>query len=185
MLFNSDAFLFVFLPVVLAGFFACGAVARGACVAWLVAASFAFYAWWNVAHLWVPAVSLAFNFAVATAIDRGRERPRRARLLLAFGIAANVLLLFNFKALISPWFGASGEEGRLQHVARHRHPAGHLVHHLPADRLPRRYLSRARRRPAAGRVRVLPDVLPAARDGADPPLPRHRPAALGPGLRAR
>lgn len=111
MLFNSDAFLFVFLPFVLAGFFACGAVARGACVAWLVAASLAFYAWWNVAHLWVPVVSLAFNFAIATAIDRGRDRPRRARLLLAFGIAANVLLLFNFKALISPWFGASGEAG--------------------------------------------------------------------------
>ena len=52
MLFNSYIFIFVFLPVALAGFFFIGRRGgRRIALAWLVACSFFFYGWWNFAYL--------------------------------------------------------------------------------------------------------------------------------------
>ena len=47
MLFNSYAFIFLFLPVVLAGYFALGRGSNLAPVVWLALASLAFYAFGN------------------------------------------------------------------------------------------------------------------------------------------
>lgn len=111
MLFNSDAFLFAFLPITLAGFMVCAACARRAAVIWLIAASLFFYGWWNPVHLWVPIASAVVNFAIAVLIDRRRNHARFNKLLLVAGVTANVLFLVYFKSLISPWFGAPGGTG--------------------------------------------------------------------------
>ncbi len=47
MLFNSYVFIFVFLPVTLAGFFLLGRFQPKLAAAWLTAASLFFYGWWN------------------------------------------------------------------------------------------------------------------------------------------
>ena len=93
MLFNSYDYLLYFLPLSLVGFFALGRRPTWA-VAWLVAASLFFYAWWDPRYLPLILGSIAFNFLVGRALRR--ETPR-GRLILAGGIAGNLLLLGVFK----------------------------------------------------------------------------------------
>ena len=55
MLFNSTEFLFTFLPLTVAVFFALGTTSRIWALRWLILASLAFYAWWrplNVLWQW-------------------------------------------------------------------------------------------------------------------------------------
>ena len=82
MLFNSNAFVFVFLPAVLALFFGVRRAAgpRGA-IAFLFAASVFFYGWWNPAYVLLLFGSIGFNFSLARSaaflVDpRARRRAR-------------------------------------------------------------------------------------------------------------
>jgi len=97
MLFNSYVFLAFFLPVALAGFGLACRFGRRAAMGWLLAASLAFYSWWNVAFLPVLLVSIAGNFAAARAILAAKEPGRRAILLTA--IALNLAALGWYKYL--------------------------------------------------------------------------------------
>ena len=92
-LFNSYDYLLYFLPLSLVGFFLLGRRPRWA-VGWLVAASLFFYAWWDPRYLPLILGSIGVNFAVGRVLH---GRPRRARLVLGCGIAANLLLLGVFK----------------------------------------------------------------------------------------
>ncbi|MCA9512456.1 MAG: MBOAT family protein [Myxococcales bacterium] len=97
MLFHSAAFLFAFLPAVLAGTFALDRLfGRRAAIAWLVAASFVFYAWAVPAWALLLGGSVAFNFAVGRRLE-GAAPHGGARGVLAFGVAANLALLGWFK----------------------------------------------------------------------------------------
>jgi len=96
MLFNSYEFLLFFLPAVLVGYFLLGRSPRIA-IAFLVAASFFFYAWWRAQYLWLLAVSIAVNYAVGRAIVHRAARGQDARALLVLGIAFDLLLLGYFK----------------------------------------------------------------------------------------
>src|SRR4051812_33327017 len=117
MLFNSYEFLFFFLPMVLAGYFLLNGLdsrlrgndgARGndgvrgndrmrLGNAWLVAASFFFYAWWRVEFVWLLVVSIGVNFVVGRAIVHRSAQGLPARALLVAGIAFDLLLLGYFK----------------------------------------------------------------------------------------
>ncbi|MBT5260335.1 MAG: MBOAT family protein, partial [Nitrospina sp.] len=93
MLFNSYAFIFLFLPVTLLGFQLIGN--RGHCrvaVSWLIGASLFFYGWWNPAYLGLILTSILFNYAVGVSLG---SRP--AKTVLVVGIAANLGLLGYFK----------------------------------------------------------------------------------------
>ncbi|MGB5717793.1 MAG: MBOAT family protein, partial [Gammaproteobacteria bacterium] len=97
MLFNSYIFIFGFLPIVLAGFFAIGA--RGhhrVAIAWLVGASLFFYGWWNPAYLGLILGSILFNYAAGVALG-GHEQGFSRKWLLALGVAGNLGLLGYFK----------------------------------------------------------------------------------------
>ncbi|MET0094420.1 MAG: hypothetical protein ABW120_12840, partial [Sedimenticola sp.] len=99
MLFNSYLFLFVFLPLVLVGFFLLGKrVGSSAAMAWLLMASVVFYASWEPAYLVLLFASLAFNYSAARFIEKA-DRGRKAVLLSA--VSANVLLLFYYKVAIA------------------------------------------------------------------------------------
>ncbi len=100
MLFNSYQFLFLFLPLTLAGFFLLGRFSRGLALAWIVVASLVFYAWWRPINVPIIAVSLLVNFTIARLMQRLESEPERARLrstLLVLGIAFNVAFLAYFK----------------------------------------------------------------------------------------
>ena len=100
MLFTSYAFLLLFLPLALGGFALASRGGPRAGAWFLVAASLAFYAWWDARFVLLLAGSIAFNYGCGEAIARTAARgPRWPGLLLAGGIAANLGLLICFKYL--------------------------------------------------------------------------------------
>jgi D-alanyl-lipoteichoic acid acyltransferase DltB (MBOAT superfamily) len=100
MLFNSVAFLFLFLPVTLLGYFLFNRKRLTlAANAWLLFASLFFYGWWNIRYLPLILASILFNYTVAgLMIDVERVKtPVSRRSLLIFGLVANLLFLGYFK----------------------------------------------------------------------------------------
>ena len=99
MLFNSYSFIFLFLPVVFLGFFQLGRIHRAYAAAWLALASLFFYGYWNPAYVGLLLGSIVFNYAcglwIAKAHAQGQQR--RKNRLLAFAIAADILLLAYYK----------------------------------------------------------------------------------------
>ncbi|PTB83674.1 membrane-bound O-acyltransferase family protein, partial [Sulfurovum lithotrophicum] len=99
MLFNSYEFIFVFLPLsffiyfyLLQKRFMLGA--KG----FLVFASLFFYSWWNVAYLPIILSSLLFNYVLGNALNENFKKVKvHKKVLLTFGIVANVALLGYFK----------------------------------------------------------------------------------------
>lgn len=93
MLFASPTFLFGFLPLSIALYFATPGVERRNGV--LLAASWLFYAWGEPIFIGLLAALTLFNYRAALAIDR-REGARRRR-ALAVAVAVNLLCLGVFK----------------------------------------------------------------------------------------
>ena len=94
MLFNSYLFIFVFLPIVLLGFYVIGAKSHHRiAMSWLVGASLFFYGWWNPAYLSIIVISMLFNYAVGSALS-GRDKSRG---ILIVGISLNLLALIYYK----------------------------------------------------------------------------------------
>lgn len=93
MLFISVDFIFYFLPVVLAVYFALApTVRRRIALIWLVAASLFFYAVWYPPYLALLVASIAGNYLFGQALMR-----RSSRTVLALGVGANLALLGYFK----------------------------------------------------------------------------------------
>lgn len=100
MLFNSFVFFGAFLPVTLLLWWLLRATAGlRAALAWLVAASLFFYAFWDVRYLSVLLTSVAVNFWVGGRIlvAKGRGADWHAGHWLAAGVAFNLLVLGTFK----------------------------------------------------------------------------------------
>lgn len=93
MLFNSSSFLLFFLPLVFAGFLLLSRLRQQRLAGvWLTGASLFFYGWWNPNYVPLLLGSMIFNYVLGGYLVR---QPNK--LLLAFGIAANVLLLGYYK----------------------------------------------------------------------------------------
>lgn len=97
MLFNSFEFLFLFLPPVFLGFFWIGRSSHRLAALWLAAASVFFYGYWNPNFVSLLLASVAFNYVLGYAIGHSRGRASRAKALLVFAVAANLVLLGVFK----------------------------------------------------------------------------------------
>jgi alginate O-acetyltransferase complex protein AlgI len=95
MLFNSYAFLLLFLPVTLAGFFWIARRSEVAAAAWLALASLVFYGWWDYRYIPLLLASIAVNYALGWRIGHAAQPARKRWLALA--IAANLLLLGYYK----------------------------------------------------------------------------------------
>jgi len=92
MLFNSYIFIFVFLPVVLAGYYLIGRSGRPLWAwIWLTCASIFFYGFRNPACVAVLLFSVVFNYGCGLLVAR------RSKSLLSLGIAANLVFLGYFK----------------------------------------------------------------------------------------
>jgi D-alanyl-lipoteichoic acid acyltransferase DltB (MBOAT superfamily) len=92
MLFNSEIFIFLFLPAVFGVFTLISSRSHRLTVYWLLAASFAFYAWWEIRDTVLLVGSITGNFWMAKLIRRHRSLP-----LLSLTVAANLVLLGWFK----------------------------------------------------------------------------------------
>ncbi len=103
MLFNSAAFIFLYLPIVLIGTFALARFRPGWTIGFLALASFAFYAWWDWRFLPLLLLSILGNYLIGLRIVAAEGR---AKAWLACGVAANLLVLGVFK--YAGFFAATG-----------------------------------------------------------------------------
>lgn len=99
MLFNSYAFIFVFLPIVLLVFFQIGRISHIFSAGWLAAASLFFYAWWNPAYVGLLLVSIMFNYSLGIQIAKAgvKQKSEVQKRLLIFAIAVNLAALSYYK----------------------------------------------------------------------------------------
>ena len=100
MLFNSYEFLFLFLPVTLAGFFALSGFGHlKVAAAWLTLVSIFFYAYWSPLYVVLLLVSIAINFSAGQAIAKYRDaqRGKNSFQVLVCAIVANLAVLAYFK----------------------------------------------------------------------------------------
>jgi D-alanyl-lipoteichoic acid acyltransferase DltB (MBOAT superfamily) len=91
-LFNSFAFVLVFLPLVWAVFLAVRRRRAWAGAAWLLAASLFFYGWWHPPYLALLGASILANFGIGRAVEAARAAGQggRARATVAAGVALNL-----------------------------------------------------------------------------------------------
>jgi alginate O-acetyltransferase complex protein AlgI len=99
MLFNSYEFIFVFLPVAIAVYFALGRTSRTWALRWVVVASLIFYGSWRPLNVLIIAPSVLINFLLARVLQRlsKSENRRAAQAVFLLGIAFNVAFLGYFK----------------------------------------------------------------------------------------
>ena len=96
MLFNSIEFIFAFLPITLALFWVTLRLGNRPAAIWLLVASLFFYGWWSPRHVVAPARVDCVQLWRGVALGRTRS-PGGRRLLLTFGVAADLGLLAFFK----------------------------------------------------------------------------------------
>jgi len=101
MLFNSYAFIFFYLPVVLLGFFWLGKKNHAYAAGWLALSSLFFYGYWNPAYIGLLLCSIICNYAfgvwIAKAGFRVQDLGVGKKRLLIVAIAANLALLCYYK----------------------------------------------------------------------------------------
>src|SRR6202011_1739509 len=97
MLFNSYAFIFLFLPIALVGYFVMGRLGNLAPVIWLGLASLVFYSVsnWQVVPLLLA--SVAFNYVIGLLLISKRLRPGPRVAVLTIGVTGDLLVLGTFK----------------------------------------------------------------------------------------
>jgi len=97
MLFNSYAFIFLFLPVVLAGYFVLGRRSNLAPVVWLALASLGFYSVSNWQFVALLLASIAFNYLIGYLLIAAKLAPTARFAALIVGVAGDLLVLGIFK----------------------------------------------------------------------------------------
>ncbi len=99
MLFNSHAFIFLFLPVTFAVFYVVARASHAAAAGWLTAASLFFYGWWNPIYVGLLLGSIVFNYVLGTRIGKARAAGdlAQAKLVLIIAIAGDLALLGYYK----------------------------------------------------------------------------------------
>ena len=97
MLFNSYPFIFLFLPIVLLGYFAFGRLGNLAPVIWLALASLAFYSFSNWQFVALLLASIAFNYGIGYLLIERPLSPAPRFAVLTVGVAGDLIVLGIFK----------------------------------------------------------------------------------------
>ena len=97
MLFTTATFAFLYLPLVLAGYYLLGRRSPTAAAGWLFAASVFFYGWWMPAFTLLLLASIAVNFSVGKRIAASALGSAARRVWLIVGVVFNLGLLAYFK----------------------------------------------------------------------------------------
>ena len=99
MLFSSTVFLFLFLPLVLLGYYVVLRRWRQVQNIFLLAVSLFFYAWGEPRFVVIMLASIAANYGFGLWVGADRQRGRKGRLPVLLAVLANLGLLFVFKYL--------------------------------------------------------------------------------------
>ena len=101
MLFNSFEFIFLFLPITLAGFFLIGKkvsyVRQQVPLLWLVLASLFFYGWWKPLNLPLIILSIVINYSLGHLLGNFLTKNIVKKAILILGIVFNLALICYFK----------------------------------------------------------------------------------------
>ena len=97
MLFNSYPFIFVFLPIALAGYFWLGRSGNLAPVVWLALASLAFYSVSNWQFVGLLLASVAFNYFIGWLLIAKQLGATKRFAVLTGGVAGDLVVLGTFK----------------------------------------------------------------------------------------
>lgn len=101
MLFNSYGFIFIYLPIVLLGFFWLARVGENLSAAWLACASLFFYGYWNPNYVVLLLISIISNYAfgrwIARTDSKIKNRGLNKKQVLIFAITTNLALLAYYK----------------------------------------------------------------------------------------
>jgi len=95
MLFNSYQFIFLYLPIVLGGFFLIARFNRVAAGVWLALSSVFFYGWWSPRIVLLLLGSICFNYCAGYLLSRQLNKANK--LMLIFAISTNLICLGFFK----------------------------------------------------------------------------------------
>lgn len=95
MLFNSYEFIFIFLPIVLIGYYSIGSKSHSGAVVWLSFASLFFYAYWSLYSLPILVCSICLNYIFSIKLSDNQTKHRK--LFLFTIIFCNLFLLSYFK----------------------------------------------------------------------------------------
>ncbi len=93
MVFSSIIFLFLFLPLTLILYYLVGKTFRNS---FLLLASLFFYAWGEQFYVFVMLASIGMNYVFGMLLDP-KAPPRKQKMVLMFGVLANLSLLIFFK----------------------------------------------------------------------------------------
>lgn len=98
MLFNSYIFIFLFLPIALAGYYALNYVNQyRAANLFLIGMSLWFYGYFNASYLLIICGSIIANFLIAKTMEHYAQKQAIKKLVLLFGICGNIAVIFYFK----------------------------------------------------------------------------------------
>ncbi len=100
MLFNSDEFIFIFLPFTFIVYYylkykRLTEISK----AWLIFSSLFFYSWWNIAYLPLILSSMLFNYVIGSTLSKQKNNRTQSsqRKILIFGLVSNLGLLGYYK----------------------------------------------------------------------------------------
>ena len=98
MLFNSQLFILLYLPVTLSVFLILSTRASNTpALLWLLMASLFFYGWWNPHYVPLLSGSIMVNFLLARTMVHSRRKSHQRFILLTTGVVFNLGLLGYFK----------------------------------------------------------------------------------------
>lgn len=98
MLFNSYIFIFLFLPIALAGYYGINYFKFYRLANFfLIGMSLWFYSYFNKNYLIIICGSVVVNFLITKGLEYLRQRKNTRRLMLILGICVNVAVIFYFK----------------------------------------------------------------------------------------
>jgi alginate O-acetyltransferase complex protein AlgI len=98
MLFNSEIFIFLFLPLTLFGFYGLSYLSAKRCaVAWLVFMSCVFYGWFRLDYLLLLLVLIVINYKFGILLSTQHKKGRHSPALLLCGLLINIGVLFYYK----------------------------------------------------------------------------------------
>lgn len=117
MLFNSYRFIFVFLPLALAGYEVASRFSRRAVILWLGFISLAFYGWWQPSLLVILVGSVVLNYTAAGLISRQMSSRVASRVWLTIAIVLNLVVLGYYKYFIPTMSFFSSTFGLSKHWA--------------------------------------------------------------------
>src|SRR5580704_8342340 len=90
MLFNSEIFIFLFLPLTLLGFYKLSYLSAKRCaVAWLVFMSCVFYGWFRLDYLLLLILLIVINYTLGILLSTQHKKGPASPVLLICGLLIN------------------------------------------------------------------------------------------------